>query len=357
MQAIGERGSGKYQSLHREWAIEDGGVDGKRSGARQRGLLCGGTGGGAFRAGRGGGRLFLWGPRPLPRLGSYRPDSILGRHLLRHGTVRGSDGAGRGWGGVDGDRRRRAPERPLLAHRRVRSPVPEGRPFSSGPGRSDDRHDLLGPGDQGRRALRQRLHDRRHRPAVRRLDRRDGCWRAGPRCRGRRREAGPGRDLPRLLLGPADEGTRGQRQACHHGRRDRGGPGSGPSTGRAARRTGAGRQRGGAVGLEGRVFVSSVWISSVAVTLASAAIKAAGPILAGGRELPLRASAVLGLLTPALLTALVVTGTFGEGGHLTIDEKALGVGATAIAVALRTPIIVAVVLAAVVTALARLFLG
>ena len=101
----------------------------------------------------------------------------------------------------------------------------------------------------------------------------------------------------------------------------------------------------------------SLWVSIVAVTLASAAIKAAGPILAGGRELPPRALAVLGLLTPALLTALVVTGTFGEGGQLTIDEKALGVGAAAIAVALRTPIIVAVVLAAVVTALARLFLG
>jgi branched-subunit amino acid transport protein len=103
--------------------------------------------------------------------------------------------------------------------------------------------------------------------------------------------------------------------------------------------------------------VSTLWAAIVAVTLASAAIKAAGPILAGGRELPLRASAVLGLLTPALLTALVVTGTFGEGGHLTIDEKVLGVGAAAIAVALRTPIIVAVVLAAVVTALARLLLG
>src|SRR5215218_9100072 len=32
-------------------------------------------------------------------------------------------------GGVDGDRRRCAPERPLLAHRRVCRPVPEGRPF------------------------------------------------------------------------------------------------------------------------------------------------------------------------------------------------------------------------------------
>jgi hypothetical protein len=32
--------------------------------------------------------------------------------------------------------------------------------------------------------------------------------------------------------------------------------------------------------------VSALWVAIVAVTLASAAIKAAGPILAGGRELP-----------------------------------------------------------------------
>ena len=99
--------------------------------------------------------------------------------------------------------------------------------------------------------------------------------------------------------------------------------------------------------------MSALWVSIAAVTLANAAIKAAGPILAGGRELPPRASAVLALLTPALLTALVVTGTFGEGGHLELDERAIGVGVAAVALALRAPVL----LAAVVTALARLFLG
>ena len=103
--------------------------------------------------------------------------------------------------------------------------------------------------------------------------------------------------------------------------------------------------------------MSALWFAIVAVTLATAAFKAAGPILAGGRELPPRVNAVMVLLTTALLTALVVTGTFGEGGHLELDEKALGVGVAAVALALRTPVIVAVVLAAVVTALARLFLG
>jgi branched-subunit amino acid transport protein len=100
--------------------------------------------------------------------------------------------------------------------------------------------------------------------------------------------------------------------------------------------------------------VSALWIAIVAVTLATAALKAAGAILAGGRELPPRVNAVMALLTPALLAALVVTGTFGEGGHLTLDEKALGVGAAAVALALRAPVLLAVVLAALATALARL---
>ena len=101
----------------------------------------------------------------------------------------------------------------------------------------------------------------------------------------------------------------------------------------------------------------ALWVAIVSVALANAAIKAAGPLLAGGRDIPPRANAVLVLLTPALLTALVITGTFGEGGHLELDEKALGVGVAAVALALRAPVLVAVVLAAVVTALARLFLG
>jgi branched-subunit amino acid transport protein len=100
--------------------------------------------------------------------------------------------------------------------------------------------------------------------------------------------------------------------------------------------------------------VSTLWVVIVTVTLASAAIKAAGPILSGGRELPPRVKAVIALLTPALLTALVVTGTFGEGGRLALDERALGVGVAAIAITLRAPVLLAVVLAALVTALARL---
>jgi branched-subunit amino acid transport protein len=101
--------------------------------------------------------------------------------------------------------------------------------------------------------------------------------------------------------------------------------------------------------------VSALWVAIVAVTLASAAIKAAGPILVGGRELPPRVNAVIALLAPALLAALVVTETLGDDGHLVLDERALGIGVAAVALALRAPVLLAVALAALVTALARLF--
>ena len=101
--------------------------------------------------------------------------------------------------------------------------------------------------------------------------------------------------------------------------------------------------------------MSALWVAIVAVTLASAAIKAAGPILVGGRELPPQVNAVITLLAPALLAALVVTETFGDDGHLVLDERALGVGVAAVALALRAPVLLAVALAALVTALVLLF--
>ena len=101
--------------------------------------------------------------------------------------------------------------------------------------------------------------------------------------------------------------------------------------------------------------MSALWVAILAVTLASAAIKAAGPMLVGGRELPPRANAVIALLAPALLAALVVTETFGDDGHLVLDERALEIGVAAVALVLRAPVLLAVALAVLVTALARLF--
>ncbi len=101
--------------------------------------------------------------------------------------------------------------------------------------------------------------------------------------------------------------------------------------------------------------MTAVWITIVVVALVSAAIRAFGPILVGGRELPPSMGAIIALLVPALLTALVVTQTFGEDGRLVVDEKAIGVAVAAVAFALRAPVLLAVALAVVATALARAF--
>ncbi len=100
--------------------------------------------------------------------------------------------------------------------------------------------------------------------------------------------------------------------------------------------------------------MTELWVAIIAVAVANAILKGAGPALAGDREFSPRMNTVIGLLAPALLAALVLTGTFGEDGALVFDERALGLGSAAIALALGAPILPAVALAAIVTALARL---
>ena len=101
--------------------------------------------------------------------------------------------------------------------------------------------------------------------------------------------------------------------------------------------------------------MTTLWVAIVAVALANAVIKAAGPLLVGGRELPPHVVAVIALLAPALLAALVVTETFGEDRHLVIDERTIGVAVAGLVLALRGPVLIAVALAAITTALARAF--
>ena len=100
--------------------------------------------------------------------------------------------------------------------------------------------------------------------------------------------------------------------------------------------------------------MSDAWIVVVLVGVATIAFKAAGPVLVGRRELPPRLQACVGLLAPVMLTALVVTQTFASDEEIQVDARIFGVGAAAVAIALRAPIIVAMAIAGVVTALLRL---
>jgi uncharacterized membrane protein len=99
--------------------------------------------------------------------------------------------------------------------------------------------------------------------------------------------------------------------------------------------------------------LTAVWITIASLAFATAALKLAGPLLLGGRELPPRAMRVIELLASALLAALVVVETFGKDRSLTLDARALGVTFAAVALARRVPMTVAVVGAAAVAALAR----
>lgn len=103
--------------------------------------------------------------------------------------------------------------------------------------------------------------------------------------------------------------------------------------------------------------MTTTWIVVIVVGLASITIKALGPVFLGGRPLPPRLSGPIALLAPALLAALVAINTFGGDQELVIDARLPGVLAAAVAIKLRAPVLVIIVVAAVVTAGVRALAG
>ena len=100
--------------------------------------------------------------------------------------------------------------------------------------------------------------------------------------------------------------------------------------------------------------MSDSWVIVFAVGVGTMAIKAAGPVLLGSTPLPEPVQRVVALLAPALLAALVATAALGSGQHLVIDARLLGLGAAAVALVLRAPVLLVVVVAAATAAITRL---
>ncbi|HEU6445985.1 MAG TPA: AzlD domain-containing protein [Gaiellaceae bacterium] len=100
--------------------------------------------------------------------------------------------------------------------------------------------------------------------------------------------------------------------------------------------------------------MKAVWTSIVVLAIANFAIKAAGPVFLGARELPRLAVDVIALLASAILAALVVVGTFSEDGRLSADAQTVGVAVSGVAFVLRVPILAAIALGALTAALIRL---
>jgi len=103
--------------------------------------------------------------------------------------------------------------------------------------------------------------------------------------------------------------------------------------------------------------MSTTWLVVLLVGAFTIAFKAAGPVLLGGRELPVRMTNAFELLAPTLLAALVVTQAVGGKEAIVLDERLVGVGVAIVAVRLRAPLILVIVVAAVATALARALFG
>jgi Branched-chain amino acid transport protein (AzlD) len=99
----------------------------------------------------------------------------------------------------------------------------------------------------------------------------------------------------------------------------------------------------------------NVWAVVAAVGAGTIALKGLGPALLGGRPLPERLLALIALLAPTLLAALVVTQTVATSDGVVVDARAVGMGAAVLAIVLRAPLFVVVVAAAVATAVARAF--
>ena len=99
--------------------------------------------------------------------------------------------------------------------------------------------------------------------------------------------------------------------------------------------------------------MSTAWTLIGVLAVINFSIKAAGPVIAGRRELPDVVQRFITASVPALVAGLVVTGTFAADGKLVLDERAGGIAAAALAIALKAPMLVVLVGAAATTALLR----
>jgi branched chain amino acid efflux pump len=103
--------------------------------------------------------------------------------------------------------------------------------------------------------------------------------------------------------------------------------------------------------------MSRIWVTIGALVLLTLLIRASGPLIMGTRKLSEKADAVIGLLAPALLAGLVLTEAFAIGKSLVVDARAVGLGCAALAMALRAPLLVVVLIAAAATAATRAVLA
>jgi branched chain amino acid efflux pump len=97
------------------------------------------------------------------------------------------------------------------------------------------------------------------------------------------------------------------------------------------------------------------WTVLGALCVVSYALKAVGPVLAGGRQLSAQARRALDLAAVPLLAALIMTQTLGGGHPVALDARVPALAVAAVLVWRRAPFLVVVLAAAATAALLRAF--
>ncbi len=94
----------------------------------------------------------------------------------------------------------------------------------------------------------------------------------------------------------------------------------------------------------------TIWWTILGLALTTALIKAAGPVVFGGRKPHPAFLRVVAMMAPALLAALVVTSALADGRQLSAGADTVGVLAGGVLLWRGRSVVLAVVVAVVVTA-------
>jgi branched-subunit amino acid transport protein len=95
------------------------------------------------------------------------------------------------------------------------------------------------------------------------------------------------------------------------------------------------------------------WTVLFALCAVSYALKAVGPVLAGGRRLGPQVTRLLDLVAVPLLAALILVQTLGNGHRLVLDARVPALAVAALLVWRRAPFLVVVLAAAATAAILR----
>jgi branched-subunit amino acid transport protein len=98
---------------------------------------------------------------------------------------------------------------------------------------------------------------------------------------------------------------------------------------------------------------TGVWLLVLGLALTTAFVKAAGPVLVGGRAMPRQFMRVVSFAAAPLLTALVVTSVLADGRRIGVGADTVGVLVGTVLLVCRVPLVVSAAAAVVVTAVLR----